>query len=134
MKRLTMGFAIWMACASAAGDAALDRATMRGLKAVGVVIDHVDPQLPRDGVTGDSLRGRLEARLKDAKIPVEAGAPEFVGLQITAVRGGKGPYAVSYTIGLYQQVALKRDAAVKTVTKTWEVETILMADPKTLVQ
>ena len=33
---------------SAAGDAELDRATMRGLKAVNVVIDRIDPQLPKE--------------------------------------------------------------------------------------
>jgi hypothetical protein len=118
----------------AAGDGALDRATLHGIKTVNVVIDHIDPQLPKEGVTAAILQERLENKLKDAGIAVDNAATEFVGIQITAVRSGRGPYAVSYTIAAYQAVALRRDPAVKTVTKTWEVETILMSDAKSLMQ
>src|ERR1051326_645846 len=106
-----------------AGDAELDRATLRGLKAVSVVIDRVDPQLPKEGVSPSALQDRIESRLKDANIAVNASATEFIGLQISAVRAGRGPYAFSMTIGLYQPVLLLRDHNVKTTTKTWVVET-----------
>lgn len=119
---------------SAAGDAELDRATMRGIKAVNVVIDRIDPQLPREGVSADALQERIEARLKEAKIEINPAAAEFVGIQITAVRSGRGPYALSFTIGLYQPVILVRDRNIRTATKTWEVETILMADSKVVRQ
>jgi hypothetical protein len=117
----------------AAGDGALDRATLRGIPSVNVVIDHIDPLLPKEGVTAAALQERLEEKLKDAGIVVNTAATEFVGIQITAVRAGRGPYAVSYTIAVYQAVALRRDATVRTVTKTWEVETILMSDAKSLM-
>jgi hypothetical protein len=117
----------------AAGDGALDRATLRGITGVNVVIDHIDPLLPKEGVTGAALQERLEEKLKDAGIVINSAATEFVGIQIMAVRAGKGPYAVSYTIAVYQQVALRRDATVHTVTKTWEVETILVSDAKSLM-
>jgi hypothetical protein len=116
----------------AAGDSALDRTTLRGLKAVNVVIDHVDPQLPKEGVSPGDLQDRIESRLKDARIEVNLSATEFIGLQITAVRGGRGPYAISLTIGLYQPVLMVRDREIKTTTKTWEVETVLLAEPKIL--
>jgi len=115
-----------------AGDAELDRATLRGLKAVGVVIDHIDPQLPRDGVTANMLFDRLHAKLKGANIPIDMGAQEFVAIQVSSVRDKRGPYALAFTIGLYQPVILARDSKIRTATKTWEVETILMADPKIL--
>jgi len=113
-----------------AGDAELDRATLRGLKAVGVVIDRIDPQLPKEGVTSDELQKRLTSRLTAAGVPVVPDAQEFVGIQIAAVRGNRGPYALSLTIGLYQPVIVARDPKIRTATKTWEVETILMAEPK----
>jgi len=118
----------------AAGDGELDRATLRGLKAISVVIDRVDPQLPKEGVAAAALQDRIESRLRDAKIEVNSSATEFIGLQISAVRGGRGPYALSLTIGLYQPVLMLRDRNMKTTTKTWEVETILMAEPKILRQ
>ena len=116
----------------AAGDAELDRATLRGLKAVGVIIDRIDPQLPKEGVSADSLHQRLVNQLTAAGIPVNAAAQEFVGIQVAAVRGSRGPYALSMTIGMYQPVIVARDSKIRTATKTWEVETILMAEPKAM--
>ena len=115
-----------------AGDSELDRATMRGLKAVNVVIDRVDPQLPKEGVRPADLQAQIESKLKEAGIVINHDANEFVGLQVTAVRANRGPYALSFTVGLYQPVLLSRDRNARTVTKTWEIETILMADPKVL--
>jgi len=131
---LLSALAVLPVAVDAAGDAELDRATLRGLKAVGVVIDRIDPQLPKESVAAADLQDRIESRLRDAKIEVNPTATEFVGLQISAVRGGRGPYALSLTIGLYQPVLMARDGKVKTTTKTWEVETILMAEPKILRQ
>ena len=130
---------------SAAGDSELDRATLRGLKAVNVVIDHIDPQLPKEFVPPADLQARMEDRLKSGGIVVDSDATEFVALQVAAVRSGGGSrvigrisggitFALSFTIGLYQPVLLSRDHNVRTVTKTWEVETILMVDPKNLKQ
>ena len=53
-------------------------------------------------------------------------------MRVTSVRGGRGPYALSLTIGLYQPVILSRDKNTRTATQTWEVETILIADSKQL--
>ena len=114
----------------AAGDAPLDRATLHGLKAVNIVIDQLDPSIEELGVTADALETRLLARLAAAQIPVDRTAAEFIGFRITSVRGNRGPFALSLTIGLYQPVMLSRDHNTRTATQTWEVESILMADPK----
>ena len=119
-------------CVCVAGDAALDRATLKGIKAVGVIIDQLPADFPKEGVTVDALQTRLAERLKDANITVDPAAKEFVGLRATSVRGARGPYAVCIGIGLYQPVTLVRDAAVRSAPQTWEVETVLMADPKVL--
>ena len=113
-----------------ASDAALDRATMRGLKAVSVVIDPVAPEIQREGVTADALQTRLEERLRAAGVQVDAAAIEFVGLRLISVRAGRGPFAISASIGVYQPVTLVRDRNVKTATQTWEVNTVLLADTK----
>jgi len=116
----------------AAGDAPLDRATLRGLKGIGVVIDVLDPELEKLGVTRDALITRLLARLQGSRIRIDPGATEFAGLRITAVRGNRGPFALSMAFGLYQPVLVSRDPDLRTSTQTWEVETVLMADPKVL--
>ena len=120
--------------ANAAGDQALDRATLRGLKSVAIVIDRLDPELVRQGLTQAFLQSRLENRLRNSAIPLDKNAGEFVGLRVIHVRGGRGPYALCLSVGLYQPVQLVRDRNVRTATQTWEVETVLMAEPKLLME
>jgi hypothetical protein len=119
--------------AHAAGDQTLDRATLRGLKSIAIVIDRLDPELVRQGLTLLALQSRLENRLRDSAIPLDKDAGEFVGVRVIHVRGGRGPYALCLSVGLYQPVQLVRDRNLKTATQTWEVETVLMAEPKLLV-
>src|ERR1035441_4537400 len=108
-----------------AGDAPLDRATLHGLKAVNIVIDQLDPAIEELGVTADALETRLLARLAAAQIPVDRTASEFIGFRITAVRGNRGPFALSLTIGLYQPVLLSRDHGTRTGTPTWGADDLL---------
>jgi len=119
--------------ANAAGDAPLDRATLKGLKGVSVVVDVIDPELEKLGLTREAMLSRLLARLKARHINVDTGATEFVGLRITAVRASHGPMALSLTLGLYQPVLLSRNHDVRTSTQTWEVESVVLVDPKILV-
>lgn len=107
---------------------------MRGLKSVAIVIDRLDPELVRQGLTQAFLQSRLENRLHDAAIPLDKNAGEFVGLRVIHVRGGRGPYALCLSVGLYQPIQLVRDRNVRTATQTWEVETVLMAEPKQLME
>src|SRR3977135_253169 len=96
-----------------AGDAALDRASLKGVKAVGVIIDQLPPDLPKEGVTADALQARLTQRLLEAKIPIDPAVKEFVGIRASSVRAARGPYAVSMTIGLSQPVTLVRDSSMR---------------------
>ena len=118
--------------ARGAGDAALDRATLHGLKTLNIVIDKLDPELAKEGITPSVLQSRIINKLEQAGIPVNQTVSEFVAMRITAVRGGRGPYALSLTIAFYQPVVLGRDKNVRTATQTWEVETVLISDAKQL--
>ena len=118
-----------------AGDAALDRGTLRGLKAVSVVIDTLDPQINQEGLTADVLQRQLESRLSSGGMTVDKAAVEFLGLRVELARGAKkGPYGICLAIGLYQPVTINRDKELKTATQTWEVSTLLIAQPKLLIQ
>lgn len=116
----------------AAGDSALDRATLRGLKAVNIVVDRLDPELEAAGITAATLHTRIDARLMSASVPVDRAATEFLGLRITQVKAGRGTYALCMELGVYQPVVLVRDDKVKTATDTWAVVTVLMSDQKQL--
>ena len=116
----------------AAGDTAIDRATLRGIAAVNVVVDPIDPDVEKAGVTRDDLRARLEDRLRAADVVVDKSRQEFVAIRLTPVRATRGPFAVAVSIAVYQPVVLARDPKMRTATDTWEVETVLLADPKVL--
>ncbi len=113
-----------------AGDAALDRATLRGVTAVNVVIDAIPAELQKEGATPATLQARLEEKLRNGGLKIDPAASEFAGFRLTSVRAGRGPFAISATLGLYQPVILVRDRNVKTATQTWEVDTVALADSK----
>jgi len=120
------------AASIAAGDAPLDRASLRGLKTLGVVIDQLDPELELRGITKDALQSEVEGRLQGAGLQLDKNAPEFLGLRVIHVRDSKGPYALCLSMGLYQPVLLVRDRNLRTATQTWEVESVLLAPLKLL--
>jgi hypothetical protein len=128
--RVSLLLALFALPLDGAGDAALDRATLRGVAAVNVVIDPITPEIEHEGATPDSLRTRLEERLRDAGIRIDTGSNEFVAFRLRSVRAARGPLAIAATISLYQQVTLSRDRNIRTSTQTWEVDTIALADPK----
>lgn len=117
----------------AAGDAPLDRATLKGLKGVAVVVDVIDPELEKLGLTREVVLARLLGRLQARHIPIDPAATEFVGLRVIAVRASHGPLALSLTLGLYQPVLLSRNHETRTSTQTWEVDSVLLADTKVLL-
>jgi hypothetical protein len=116
----------------AAGDGALDRATLRGLAAVNVVVDKLEPDLENAGITPDAVRTRVEERLRAANITVDPEKHEFLAVRMRSVRANRGPLAVAVTLGAYQPVILSRDQKIRTATQTWEVETVLLSDSKML--
>ena len=119
-----------------ASDAPLDRATLRGLKAVNIVIDPVAPELEKEGATADALRNRLQEQIRSAGITIDTDSREFVGLRVTAVKAARRPlvpgntFAIAISFGLYQRVSLVRDPTVRTSTQTWEVQTVMLVDAK----
>jgi hypothetical protein len=116
-----------------AGDAALDRATLRGLKAFNIVIDPLDPQLEKGGLSADALRSRIDTRLRHAGIALDNNAIEFVGLRIDSMLAKKGQDSLCFSLAFYQPVLLTRDQTIRTATATWDVHKMLVIPAKSLV-
>src|SRR6266550_1692396 len=117
---------VFLPLLAAAGDAILDRATLKGIKAVSIIIDELPADLPKEAVTADTLQTRLTQRLTDAHIPIDSAAKEFVAIRASSVRDSKGPYAVAMSIGLYQPVTLVRNPAQRLAPPTWDAETVVI--------
>ena len=115
-----------------AGDSAMDRATLRGIQALKVVVDPTGPELEAQGITAEKLRVRIEDRLENGGLKPDANARAFLGMRVVSAHSGRSPYAVSVTLDVYQVVALGRDAKIKTTAATWGIEDILLAPSKQL--
>ncbi len=115
---------------TAAGDSPLERATLKGLKAVNIVIDPLDAELQSEALSGDKLRAQVQQRLQAAGIAVDPQAVEFLGLRITAAQAKRTPVALCVDLNVYQPVILARDKNVKTATETWGAHSVLLAPPR----
>lgn len=132
-SRIVLGFLLATSLFGA-GDTPLERSTLRGLKTLNVVVDRLDPELETAGISRDALQARLTRRLETVGIAVDPKAPEFLGVRLMHVsRGRRGPYALYLALGVYQPVALVRDPGIKSAPQTWELQTILISDPKGLM-
>jgi hypothetical protein len=124
----------WPGAMCGAGDTAVDRGTLRGLKAVNVVIDPIHPELEQQGLTREVLRARIEKMLQAAGVPVDSNALEFLALRVVPAREKRGPYCISITLSLYQPVVLVRNREIKTATDTWQVATLWAIQPKAVFE
>ncbi len=115
-----------------AGDTPMDRATLRGIKALKVVADRTGPDLERAGLTAASLQSQVEEKLRNAGVPIDGKAIEFIAVRALAAHDRRTPYALCLSLGVYQIVSLARDAAVKTSTETWGSESVLIIPPQQL--
>ena len=121
----------------AASDSAMDRSTLKGLKALKVVVDSPAAEVERENVSGEGLRISIEQKLRDAGITVDHEAVEFLGLNISSARPprrlmSKAPISLVVSIGLYQIVLLNRDKTTRTVTETWGDQRVAPASSKAI--
>jgi len=115
---------------AAASDGPIERATLRGLKAVRVAVDPPDQELQHAGITAGKLATMLEQRLQKGGVPLDPTAVEFLGFRVTAAHSKKKPSAVCLILGLYQNVTLVRDAKVKATIETWSGDSVVLAPPE----
>ncbi len=137
MRWIPLAIVVTMALvrtAAGAGDTPLERATLKGLKAVSVTIDSIDPELQRQGLSAQALQSRVERALSSAGVAVDANAVEFIGLQITAAQAKRTDAALCIDLGLYQGVSLQRDREIKTAAATWGAHSVLLSPPKQVSQ
>ncbi len=129
---LPMTLLVWTGIGAAATNTPMDRATLRGLQGVKIVVEPPAPELQDAGLKADSLQAQIEDRLRNAHVAIHPDAREFLGLHLIAVREKKGAFALSVELDLYQSVALERDPTIKTATETWGTQSVILVWPKQL--
>jgi hypothetical protein len=127
-----LGVAFILLSVDARADKAEDMkiASLRGLDAVGVVVEPLGKDVEDDGLTSDQLRQDVELRLRKAGIRVlsEAEFKEKPQTPLLCVRAdfrkGKevlqGAYVEHVSLQLKEFVRLLRDPAIIALATTWE--------------
>jgi hypothetical protein len=101
--------------------------TLRGLGGVRVVIESIDPEAERDGLTESLLQTRVELKLRMASIKVfteeeatQSNAP-YLYVQVLTMKHSERPiYAFAIDVELKQGVLLSENPQCATVAPTWE--------------
>src|SRR5207245_7640887 len=90
-----------------AADSSMDRATLRGLTAVKIVIDQPPPEMEQEGLDRDHLRSTIEQKLRNGGIKIDNDAVEHLGLPSASARTGRRiSHYLSLYLGLSQYVLL----------------------------
>jgi hypothetical protein len=100
------------------------RPTLRGLEGVQVVIEDLDPDVERAGLTRHQLQTDVELRLRKAGIRVftRPGSPFLSVHVLTRKLTPLEVYAYSIDIEFHQLIYLVRDPHVINVAPTWSVK------------
>ena len=98
--------------------------SLRGLKAVNVVIEDLGPDEENLGLTKSRIHTQMELRLRRSGITVLEDAIPFLYININVKKVPIGLYAVATEVSLKQQVYLVRDSSIEISGVTWNVESV----------
>ena len=108
-------------------DVEITRATLRGLRGMGVLVEPLDPDVERAGLTTLQLHTAVEGQLRKAGMPVFTteerlsvpGKP-FVSVHVHVVLRSYALVTYFIQVELNQRASLETDAFLTTVS-TWSV-------------
>lgn len=113
---------------SMAIDSQSNRATLKGLPGVGVLVEKLPPEIEREGLRRDQLQMDVESQLKKAGVKVFSkeqctrvpGEPYlYINLNVNVAKTESGIYPYTVDIMLIQKVSLMRDPKRVTYAVTW---------------
>jgi len=126
--RLALGIALPLLAAPAWGrDDAAQRATLKGVTIVEVVVEAMDPVAEQDGLTRSQLQTDVELRLRQAGITVGPTLTGHLYVNVDTMKSNHGQtYAYNVVVQYMQQVVLARDPKTSIFTPTWETGGVSM--------
>jgi hypothetical protein len=119
---LFVGSALW------AINGKLNRATLRGLRGVGVLVEKLSPEVEKEGLNRDQLQVAVESRLHKAGIKVltreesvkTPGEPYlYININLNVAKTESPIYPYSIDLLFIQKVSLQRDPKLMTYAVTW---------------
>jgi hypothetical protein len=90
-------------------DTKRDRETLKGLKAIAVVVEDLKPEAERDGITQSQLQTDVELRLRQLGVLVDTESLEYLYVHVRAIKTtGVSGYAYSALAEVRQPVMVAR--------------------------
>jgi hypothetical protein len=139
---LLVGLVLFASALAQGADSAHDRATLRGLTGVRVLVALLKPEVERDGLIKRQLQTDVERRLHKAGIRVltdleREATPGGPLLSITVATATQAPfphlYALSIVVSCHQNALLERDLSIGAEkASTWSVSVIDLVDTQQL--
>lgn len=120
---LSTSLAITVPALGAADDPD-SRATLRGIKAIRVLVESMRPDAERDGLRKAQLQSEVKLRLQKAGITVTPSAAAFLYVSVNTAKKtilGMPYYAFNIDVQVAQQVSLNRDPNIVNLAATWGV-------------
>ena len=109
-----------------ASDTPSDRATLKGVKSVFVLVENLGPEVQRDGLTLDQLQTDAELRLRQSGINVVTASDKSDGylyIHINTLKGASGLYAYNASVSFQHLVIVLGNQAWATA-ETWSTALI----------
>jgi hypothetical protein len=113
------------------GDTPAERATLKGIPAMEVRVEPLDPQAEFDGLRRDQLQTEVEARLRQAGITVTSPSGEgerspYLYLNVNTFKNDivLDQYAFNIQLEFNQRVILERNRNVSLSAPTWSISAV----------
>ena len=122
-RRLALGIALLLLPVPAWSQesASHNRATLKGINTVEVVVEAMDPMAERDGLVRSQLQTDVESRLRQAGLTVGRTLIGHLYVNVDTMKSNDGKtYAYNVEVEYVQQVLLMRDPQTLYFAPTWE--------------
>jgi hypothetical protein len=107
----------------AAGDG-FERASLRGLGPVQVVVEDLPSDIIQDGLTREHIKQIVEQQLEQGGIPIVQQAEHAFYIHLGTARTDAGSYSYALSFQLLQLVLLFRDPGILTWGTTWSFDLV----------
>ena len=122
---LVFAIAVLLFSITAWADTPSQRATLRGIRAVAVVVEDTHADAQRDGLTRRQLQTDVEQRLRQAGIKVHNDAPGFLDVFVNTLKIESGFYAYAIRVQFRQRVRMERNLKIAALASTWEAPSVV---------
>jgi len=110
-----------LASPARADDTPEERASLKGIKAVKLVVSDLHPDAQADGLAADQLQSEVEARLRKAGVTASPSAKASLTVTVNTSGRENGWYFFVIEVSLTQPVALVRDRKSIIRAATWRL-------------